>query len=185
MYFGAMEPSTPPTSKAGSSIPLCVLLELCRLFKMEDECQDIMGSRNRTSFIDSYPTRPKEAIVGMLSVFSLFGTLGNALVLYVYVRKKNKLPSTIFIICLAATDFMTSCIIMPFTMTMESLDYFIVYDALCKVYFFLITCNVPFAAFIMVAIAIDRYLCICRPHCHVLGSRRSQVRLCVCVWGGG
>ena len=120
----------------------------------------------------------------MLSVFSLFGTLGNALVLYVYVRKKNKLPSTIFIICLAATDFMTSCIIMPFTMTMESLDYFIVYDALCKVYFFLITCNVPFAAFIMVAIAVDRYLCICRPHCHILGSRRSQVRplsFCVCL----
>ncbi|KAL8594244.1 hypothetical protein ACOMHN_033107 [Nucella lapillus] len=142
---------------------------------MEEECQSLMRSRNRT-YTDSYPYRPKEAILGMLSVFCVLGTLGNALVLYVYVRKKNKIASTIFIICLAATDFMTSSMIMPFTMTMESLDYFIVYDFLCKLYFFLITCNVPFAAFIMVAIAIDRYLCICKPHCHLLDSRRSQVQ---------
>ncbi|XP_076451260.1 uncharacterized protein LOC143287200 [Babylonia areolata] len=155
-------------------IPLCVLLGLCRRFGMEEECHNIIRFRNR-SYTDSYPSRPKEAILGMLSVFCVLGTLGNALVLYVYVRKKNKIASTIFIICLAATDFVTSSIIMPFTMTMESLDYFIVYDALCKVYFFLITCNVPFATFIMVAIAIDRYLCICKPHCHLLDSRRSQI----------
>nr|KAG5702499.1 hypothetical protein BaRGS_015131 [Batillaria attramentaria] len=94
----------------------------------------------------------------MLSFFSVLGTLGNALVLYVYVRKKNKIASTIFIICLAATDFVTSCVIMPFTMVMESVDYAIEHDALCKIYFFLITCNVPFSAFIMVAIAIDSFM---------------------------
>ncbi|XP_070207073.1 cholecystokinin receptor type A-like [Littorina saxatilis] len=168
--YGGSEPQRPVDIY--ESVTLCILLEICRQHKMD--CDDMMALKNRTSFTDAYD-RPKEAIVGMLSVFALFGTLGNALVLYVYVRKKNKLASTVFIISLAATDFMTSCLIMPFTMTMELLDYFTVYDSVCKVYFFLITCNVPFAAFIMVAIAVDRYLCICRPHCHVLDSRRSQI----------
>ncbi|PVD37006.1 hypothetical protein C0Q70_03999 [Pomacea canaliculata] len=140
-----------------------------------NQCVAFMVGRDNMTRGQPFPERPVQSVIGMLSFFSVLGTLGNALVLYVYVRKKNKIASTIFIICLAATDFVTSCVIMPFTIVMESLDYTITYDALCKVYFFLITCNVPFSAFIMVAIAIDRYLCICRPHCHVLDSKRSQV----------
>ncbi|KAK7490920.1 hypothetical protein BaRGS_00017792 [Batillaria attramentaria] len=161
-----------------SAALLCVLLHMCYLQKpgMEEDCHAVVqwpgGEMNNS---DAMPHRPVQAVIGMLSFFSVLGTLGNALVLYVYVRKKNKIASTIFIICLAATDFVTSCVIMPFTMVMESVDYAIEHDALCKIYFFLITCNVPFSAFIMVAIAIDRYLCICRPHCHVLDSRRSQI----------
>ncbi|XP_071109157.1 cholecystokinin receptor type A-like [Haliotis cracherodii] len=127
--------------------------------------------------LTGYPVRPVETIIGLLAFFSLLGTTGNALVLYVYTRKRNKLPSTIFIISLAGTDLSVCIIVMPYTMTVEYLDYEIKYDILCKLYLFLITSNVPFSAFIMVAIAVDRYICICHPHWHVLDTRRAKLIL--------
>jgi cholecystokinin A receptor/hypocretin (orexin) receptor 2 len=39
---------------------------------------------------------------------------------------------------------------------------------------FFITSNVPFAAFIMVAIAVDRYLCICHPFRHLMNAQRAK-----------
>ncbi|CAL1542594.1 unnamed protein product [Lymnaea stagnalis] len=115
----------------------------------------------------------------MLACFSVLGLLGNSLVLYVYVRKRNKLSSTVFIIALAAIDLVTSAIGMPYTMVVEGLNYHISLDFSCKLYYFIITCTVPFSVFIMVAIAIDRYICICRPHSHVLDSTRAKY--CVLV----
>jgi hypothetical protein len=118
--------------------------------------------------------RPILAVMGMLSFFSVIGTAGNAMVLYVYVRKRNKLASTIFIITLAGTDLVTCLIIVPYTITVEYLLYFVQYDILCKLYLFFITSNVPFSAFIMVAIAVDRYFCICHPFLHLLNARRAK-----------
>ena len=116
----------------------------------------------------------KMAVIGMLSFFTVVGSVGNSMVLYVYSRKRNKLASTIFIITLAGTDLMTCVIIIPYTMTAEYLDYVLQYDLLCKAYMFLITSNVPFSAFIMGAIAVDRYLCICHPFMHLLNAKRAK-----------
>ena len=72
------------------------------------------------------------AAIGILSFFSVLGSVGNALVLYVYVRKRNKLASTVFIITLAFTDFLTCIIIIPYTITLEYMEYFLKYDFFCK-----------------------------------------------------
>ena len=50
-------------------------------------------------------------IVGVLSVS---GTIGNALVIYVFARQKQKLIFTICILTLACTDFVTSLVTMPY-----------------------------------------------------------------------
>lgn len=123
---------------------------------------------------DGTDHREKMAVIGILSFFTVLGSVGNSMVLYVYVRKRNKLASTIFIITLAGTDLMTCVIIIPYTMTVEYLDYYLQYDIFCKPYMFLITTNVPFSAFIMVAIAVDRYLCICHPFMHLLNAKRAK-----------
>ena len=44
---------------------------------------------------------------------------------------------------------------------------------------FLIACNIPFSLFIMVAIAVDRYLCICRPFTRVLTVHRAKLTVFV------
>ncbi|KAL4221770.1 hypothetical protein ACF0H5_020024 [Mactra antiquata] len=99
----------------------------------------------------------------MLSVFSIVGTTGNAFVLYVFSKKKDKTTSTVFILALALIDFVTCLFLIPFTIVVEYMYKKVDSDIVCKVYQFFITSNVPFSAFIMTAIAFDRYVCICRP----------------------
>lgn len=114
-------------------------------------------------------------VMAMLSIFSIFGTIGNSLVLYIYSHKKEKSTAGIFIMSLAGTDLFTCLFIMPFTEAVIYLQYYLHYDAACKIYMFFITCNIPFAAFIMVAIATDRYFCICHPFLHVLNIKRAKI----------
>ncbi|XP_052082077.1 orexin receptor type 2-like isoform X1 [Mytilus californianus] len=112
--------------------------------------------------------------IGLMSVCSLVGVIGNALVLYVFSSFKQKLTSTIFILTLATTDFLTCLVTIPFTIAVEALYMKLEYDLVCKMYYFLMTTTVPFSAFVMVAIAVDRYLCICHPFKHVMTIKRAE-----------
>ena len=95
--------------------------------------------------------------------------------MYVFSRKKDKLTSTLFIIALAIVDFVTCLVVVPFTVYMEVVDFHVSSDVCCKLYQFLITCNIPFSALVMVAIAIDRYLCICHPFTRILTIHRAKI----------
>lgn len=112
--------------------------------------------------------------IGLMGVCSIIGIMGNALVLYVFSSFKQKLTSTIFILTLATTDFITCLITIPFTIVAEAVQHRLEYDLVCKLYNFLMTTTVPFSAFVMVAIAVDRYLCICHPFKHVMTIRRAE-----------
>jgi cholecystokinin A receptor/hypocretin (orexin) receptor 2 len=111
----------------------------------------------------------------MQSIFSVVGTIGNSLVLYIYLRKKDKSTSSIFILALAGADFFTCLVIVPFNIVTVYLDYMHGLDAMCRLYMFLITGGVPFATLIMVAIAFDRYFCICHPFLHVITIFRAKL----------
>lgn len=111
----------------------------------------------------------------LLGIFSVIGTLGNTLVLYIYSKKRDITTSSLFILTLAGTDFFTCLVIIPFNMIVLKLNYILMYDFPCKLYMFLITCNVPFSAFVMVAIAFDRYFCICHPFLHVITIPRAKI----------
>lgn len=114
-------------------------------------------------------------VLFMLGLFSVAGTFGNALVLYVYSRKRDITTSSLFILILAGTDFFTCLIIIPYNIAVLYLNYKLMYEMVCKVYMFLITSNVPFSAFIMVAIAFDRFFCICHPFLHAITIFRAKV----------
>ena len=114
-------------------------------------------------------------VMGLLTFLSIVGTAGNALVLYVFSKKRDKLVSTLFILVMAFVDFVTCLIVIPYTIVLEYLNFYVKYDFACKLYQFLITSNIPFSALVMVAIAIDRYLCICHPFLHALNIARAKV----------
>ena len=114
-------------------------------------------------------------VMGILSFLSVIGTAGNALVLYVFAKKRDRLTSTLFILSLAFVDFITCLIVIPYTIYMEYVNFHIKFDLSCKIYQFLITSNIPFSALIMVAIAIDRYFCICHPFLHAINMFRAKV----------
>ena len=110
-------------------------------------------------------------IVGILAIA---GIIGNVLVLYVFSGQRQKPTSTVFILTLACTDFITSILTMPFTIVVEVLHFKVEYDIVCKLYQFLITSTIPFSAFIMVAIAVDRYLCIVHPFKRTMTMERAK-----------
>lgn len=114
-------------------------------------------------------------VISYLSVLSVIGTSGNAIVLYVFSTRKDQLVSTVFILVLAIVDFTTCLVVIPYTIYMEYHDFRIKNDVVCKIYQFLITSNIPFSALIMVAIALDRYLCICHPLIHAMNVQRAKV----------
>lgn len=114
-------------------------------------------------------------VMYMLGTFSVFGSIGNALVLIVFSRTKEALTSTLFILTLAVTDLLTCAIVIPYTMIMLHLNFKIQYDILCKLYQFAITSNVPFSALLMAAIAVDRYLCICHPFLQIMNTRKAKI----------
>ena len=123
---------------------------------------------------DPIPTELLVVVV-MLSVFSVVGVIGNASAIYIFARRRDKNTSVIFILALAGTDFFTCLVIIPFTITFEMVQYRLVYDVACKLFLFLQTSNIPFSAFIMVAIAFDRYFCICHPFLHAFTVPRAKL----------
>ena len=58
---------------------------------------------------------------------------GNAFAFLIYYRKRDKGTSTIFILSLAVTDFITCLIMIPFTIAIELLLYKLTFQVFCKV----------------------------------------------------
>jgi len=145
--------------------------------------------KRRTMTVDEtfgVTTEEMYFIASMLVVLSVFGTAGNAVVLYVFSTTKDNLVSTLFIIVLAVVDFSTCVVVIPFTIGVELVSYRVRFDVVCKLYQFLITSNIPFSALIMTAIAVDRYLCICHPFAHLLTlSRARTVVLVLAAFASG
>lgn len=128
--------------------------------------------------LEGFPIKEPESqmhtamiIVGVLA---LAGIVGNSLVLYVFSGQRQKPTATVFILTLAFTDFITSTVTMPFTIVIEMLHFKVEFDIVCKLYQFLITSTIPFSAFVMVAIAVDRYLCIVHPFKHTMTMDRAK-----------
>ncbi|XP_041378488.1 uncharacterized protein LOC121390679 [Gigantopelta aegis] len=116
-------------------------------------------------------------LITMLSVFMVVGTVGNGLVIFVFQKVREKSTAHLFIITLAIIDLFTCMVIIPFTIVVEYLRYDIRYDFLCKMYQFLITSKVPLSSFVMVAIAFDRYFCICHPLRIIVTLQRTKVTI--------
>ena len=127
-------------------------------------------------------------VLALLAILSVAGTVGNALVVYVFATKTDKQPLRIFVIAMAVVDLLTCAVELPASMAVAYNQQFYGNDFLCKWYIFLAWAPVPFSAFIITAIAADRYLCICRPLVRALNSLRAKIvvaciGLLACVMG--
>jgi cholecystokinin A receptor len=118
--------------------------------------------------------------MALLAIFTVTGTIGNALVLFVYSGFNQKRTSTIFILTLASNDLIVSVIIMPYRLATELIRIAIDYDLkfICNITSFLAT-TVLFSVFVMVLIAVDRYLCICHTFLHMRVMTAGRARLIV------
>lgn len=119
------------------------------------------------------------ATLAILTVVSLVGLVGNALVIFVYAQKNDKQTATLFILILSSADFVVCLVIVPFTIFLEASHWRLSIDFLCKAYFVLNTTNTIFGSVLISAIALDRYLCICHPFSRLMTVPRARALVTV------
>ena len=104
-----------------------------------------------------------DPVVFMLAAFIIFGTLGNVITLYFFIKKPTTVPH-IFISTLASVDLITCVITIPINIWAEYSDFQTDSILLCRLYAFMTTSTIPFASILMVPIAIDRFLSLFKPY---------------------
>ena len=138
-------------------------------------------TNNYNRIIESDEDDLMKIVIVIVGVLSVSGTIGNALVIHVFSKQKTKKTSTIFILTLACVDFVTSLVTMPYTIVVLLLNYKVENDFVCKIYQFLVTSTVPLSAFLMVAIAFDRYLCVVYPLKHMTSMTVKRAKLIIAM----
>ncbi|XP_060583412.1 muscarinic acetylcholine receptor M4-like [Ruditapes philippinarum] len=115
------------------------------------------------------------------SILMLIGTPGNVIVLYVYFFKWRKSTSRMFILFLTALDLINCMTTLP--MEIYIMIYSVILDKpwLCKVTRFSTYILNSSSAAILVAIAIDRFRRICRPHGPQFSAQRSKYMCIGCI----
>lgn len=118
-----------------------------------------------------------ELIIILLHIFiSLIGTIGNALVIFVYLYKLNdKETSTFFILHLAFVDFICCILLVPLNCYFELNHDNIPNDFICKFHTFLNVLNITYSCLLMTLVAFERYFSIIWPFLRLLTKRRSKL----------
>ncbi|XP_061179194.1 neuropeptide S receptor-like [Saccostrea echinata] len=102
-------------------------------------------------------------VIIFLIVVMLFGIFGNLLVLYIYCFGFKRKPANNFIITMALFDFLASSIAIPLDIYDMRYHYTFYNPIACKVFRYSESAFTDASSFILILIAIDRYLKICKP----------------------
>jgi hypothetical protein len=118
-----------------------------------------------------------ELIIVLEHVFiSFIGTIGNALVIIVYLYKLNdKETSTFFILHLAYVDFICCILLVPLNCYFELNHDNIPYDFICKFHTFLNVLNITYSCLLMTLVAFERYFSIIWPFSRLLPKKRAKL----------
>lgn len=117
-------------------------------------------------------------IIVYLILISMFGTVGNALVLYTYKRKYSPSNCRTFIICLSIMDLISCVIVIPVEIWFLFMEFDFHILWLCKLSVFLNAWPTLTSGFLLVCIAVDRYRKVCRPFQWQLSG---EVAVAMCV----
>ena len=120
-------------------------------------------------------TQTSEGIFVFLITLSVIGTIGNSIVFFVYWRKQDRQTSTFFVLLLSLNDLAISALLLPFTIYMEKIQFLTENLYFCKTFFFLTTTIVPSSSLLMLALAFDRYFCICMVDKNIMNLHRAKL----------
>lgn len=95
-----------------------------------------------------------------LGTFALIGIIGNIPVLIVYFHRKEQTASNTFIKALAMLDLIVCSLIMPYTMVYEL--HLVQSDLVCRTFEFIRHFAIFASGTTLVAIAVERYIAVCR-----------------------
>ncbi|XP_071793424.1 uncharacterized protein [Asterias amurensis] len=124
---------------------------------------------------------PHQAVMIAINLIALvLGAPGNILVLRVYFSKPRKTSTHILIMGLALSDLLSLFVTFPLEIVAWTKEYNITNQPFCRVLSFFYHYFAQCSVLITVAIAIDRYYAVCRPHQWKMTTRRIQIILTTC-----
>ena len=116
-------------------------------------------------------------VIIYMIILTIVGTFGNILVCCVYCMKPTKTSSHFFIVALAVFDILTCLIGMPTEVTDLRYPYMFYASEACKLLRFIESVTTIGSSIILIAVAVDRYLRICKLGRQI--SVKIAKRLCV------
>ncbi|XP_052251933.1 uncharacterized protein LOC127858732 [Dreissena polymorpha] len=109
------------------------------------------------------------------------GLIGNGFVLYIFSKQWERSKTSVFIITLAALDVVNCALIIPVEISVFAKPYTYDHDIFCKIsrcLSFIVTANY---SFVLVTVAYDRYLMVCKPLKRITYGQRYATRACIGV----
>ncbi|XP_062621279.1 uncharacterized protein LOC134282885 [Saccostrea cucullata] len=95
------------------------------------------------------------------SIYIILGTIGNALVIAVYVSKKRHFPRRTYILTLAITDLVIMTVVAPYTIVFEL--RLVTSQFVCHVFEVVRHSGIGFSNLILILIAMERLLMVWKP----------------------
>lgn len=115
------------------------------------------------------------------SILMCIGTPGNIVVLYVYFFKWRKSTSRMFILFLTSLDLINCLTTLPLEIYIMRYSIMLDMPGLCKISRFITYTMNSSSAAVLVAIAVDRFRRICRPHGPQFSARKSKFICFGCI----
>ncbi|ESO98549.1 hypothetical protein LOTGIDRAFT_239028 [Lottia gigantea] len=97
-------------------------------------------------------------------ILMVIGLLGNPIAIYIYGWRWQKTTTRNFLLCIAVVDLVNCLITMPTEVAVMSNFYFFDNAHVCRMSRFVTYVMNNTTSFILVVVAVDRYIRICRPH---------------------
>ena len=110
-----------------------------------------------------------------VGIETVFGFLGNLLVLYVFLFRYHACNFKYFVLCLAVIDITSTLTTMPGEILTQTFWYEYPFPVICKIKSFFNVFTVCGSAFCLLLIAVDRFRKICRPLKWQIKQRRAMI----------
>lgn len=115
----------------------------------------------------------------ILLVYIVVGLIGNSLVLYIFNVKWRRTKTSVFIITLAILDIINCSVNMPIEVAVLSRPLSFDLDLFCKIARCFSYITTASYSFLLVAVAFDRYLMVCRPLKRMTLGTQYAIRTCI------
>ena len=115
----------------------------------------------------------------VLSVSGLVGVIGNSIVIIMCLLYPSSQATQNFILAMAVSDLVVCSAIIPYRI----ISYHVLITELsCKIFEGLTYCTVYFSGTVLIAVAFERYIAVCKPLTFCCSAVRAKITIvCLCV----